>query len=325
MTDLAKQAAQISKDQINKLAKAGVAVITDDDLQDWTEPEAEAGIYSAEYYRADLYVLNPEPQGDRLPWNKASDMHFRKGELTIWTGFNGHRKSMVLGQAVLGFLAQNKKVCVASPEMMPKQTLRRMIKQYAGTADVHESITDRFFQACKGKLWVYDPKNGIKPKQLIQVIKYSANLMGVNHFVIDSLMKCGINEDDLNTQKWFVDELTNVAKRYDIHIHLVAHQRKSMAGDSKPGTKSGVAGSANITNLASNVINVYQDESDGRLWDNALYIQKQRNYEGDSEPHPSYFFWFDSKSLQFLEKDGIEPWQPPDWSIWGHKIKKEER
>jgi hypothetical protein len=36
---------------------------------------------------------------------------------------------------------------------------------------------------------------------VLEVIYYCAEKLGVKLIVIDSLMKCGINEDDLNKQK----------------------------------------------------------------------------------------------------------------------------
>lgn len=298
-------------------------IITDEVLNHYIEDEEVRQIKAPHEYQDAIRrsFLGEEAKGDRLPWRKATDFRFRENEVTIWTGFNGHKKSMVLGQVCLGLLAQTKKMCIASPEMHPVQTLKRMIRQYAGDSDVPQPIQERFFAGVKNKLWIYDQSKSIKPKNLLAIIKYTIAELGVEHFVIDSLMKCGINEDDLNRQKWFVDELTTIAKDHPVHIHLVAHQRKPMANENKVGGKYGVAGSANITNLAHNVISVYQNEKEDRHYDNALVVQKQRNYDGDADAQPKYSFWFDNKSLQFLERNNEPAWTPPDWSVWGHQIK----
>jgi twinkle protein len=39
-------------------------------------------------------------------------------------------------------------------------------------------------------------------------------------------MKCVSGEDDYNSQKSFVDELTALARDHNVHIHLVHHIRK---------------------------------------------------------------------------------------------------
>ena len=37
-------------------------------------------------------------RGEKLPWAKTHDfIRLRPGELSIWAGINGHRKSMLLG------------------------------------------------------------------------------------------------------------------------------------------------------------------------------------------------------------------------------------
>ncbi|MEX5606384.1 bifunctional DNA primase/helicase, partial [Pseudomonas syringae] len=74
----------------------------------------------------------------------------------------------------------------------------------------------------------------VKAKMMLAVIRYCAEKLKVNHFVIDSLMKCGIGEDDYNGQKAFLDSLTSIARDTGIHLHLVAHSRKAKDGYTLP-------------------------------------------------------------------------------------------
>jgi twinkle protein len=54
-------------------------------------------------------------KGLHLPWHRVSDkFRIRNGELTIWSGFNGHRKSMVTGFILLDLMRQGAKGCVMS-------------------------------------------------------------------------------------------------------------------------------------------------------------------------------------------------------------------
>ena len=78
--------------------------------------------------------------------------------------------------------------------------------------------------------------------------------------VIDSLMKCGINEDDLNKQKSFANKLSVAARDLDIHIFLVAHSRKT-ANENDWANKFDVAGSANLTNLVDNVFSIHRNKA----------------------------------------------------------------
>jgi len=70
--------------------------------------------------------------GEKLPWTKTHDyFRLRPGELTIWAGYNGHRKSMLVGQVML-WLCRDNPVCIASFEMTPLESLFRMCQQAAG-------------------------------------------------------------------------------------------------------------------------------------------------------------------------------------------------
>ena len=92
----------------------------------------------------------------------------------------------------------------------------------------------------------------------LEVIYYCAEKLGVKLMVIDSLMKCGINEDDLK-QKKFVNKFAVAARDLGIHIFIVAHSRKT-ASEDEHASKFDVAGSANITNLVDNVLSVHRNK-----------------------------------------------------------------
>lgn len=292
-------------------------IVTDEVLEGYEQPDEVKKIRPVTDF-SEALLFDAKEHGDLLPWRKTKDFRFRPHEVTIWTGFNGHKKSMVLGFVCLGLISQDRKICIASPEMHPVKTLKRMLKQFAGVAEPISKERDEFIQFAANHLWLYDQSGTLKAQKLLSIIRYCADKLKINHFVIDSLMKCGINEDDLNKQKWFVDELATAAKDTGLHIHLVAHQRKAMTDELKPGSKYGVAGSANITNLADNVINVFESQKEDRTWDNLIYVEKQRNYEGESNPQPKYMFNFCSRSLQFKEDErevtrGPRQWIEPNW------------
>ena len=68
--------------------------------------------------------------GATMPWTKTHEqIRFRPSEVTMWSGFNGHKKSMVLGYLSLSFIQQNQPVCIASFEMKPASTIARILKQ----------------------------------------------------------------------------------------------------------------------------------------------------------------------------------------------------
>lgn len=248
------------------------------------------------------------PKGDRLPWDRTHGiLRFRPGEVTLWGGMNGHGKSLLIGQTVLGFIAQNRKTCIASMEMKPLITLARICRQAEGTTKPDIHFIREFHEITDGRLWLYDQQGTVNSQKMLAVIRYCADKLAVNHFVIDSLMKCGIGEDDYNRQKGFVDELTSVARDTGIHIHLVAHSRKGKDELAPPG-KMDVRGSASITDQVDNVITCWRNKAkeaeaqDGsKGWNNdpdaLMIIDKQRNGEWEGR----ISLWFVPGAMQFVE------------------------
>ena len=86
-------------------------------------------------------------QGATMPWVKTHDqVKFRPSEVSMWTGFNGHKKSMVLGYIALDFIRQHQPVCIASFEMKPVSTIKRMLCQAAGNLQPTNLAVDKFLK-----------------------------------------------------------------------------------------------------------------------------------------------------------------------------------
>lgn len=255
------------------------------------------------------YFHSPdEIKGARMPWSKThNDIRFRHGEVTLWNGYNGSGKSLVLGQVCMGFLDQGQKVCIASMEMKPHMTLARMCRQRATINPPTPEQISAFHHDTDRKLWLYDQQGTVKPNKMMAVIRYCADKIKIEHMVIDSLMKCGMGEDDYNGQKAFVDQLTACARDMQIHIHLVTHARKSASEHDLPG-KMDVKGSGAITDQVDNVITVWRNKKKERAMqeggdyrsqdpDCLLICDKQRN--GDWEGKIGLYF--DNRATRYVE------------------------
>lgn len=238
-------------------------------------------------------------RGLYLPWGKVADkFRIRHGELTIWSGFNGHRKSMVTGYVLLDLMRQGEKGCVLSFEMKPRKTLRRMATQAIGTGSPTAKYLDIFLDSMTGKLWLYDQQGETSPERVIAAITYCAEQLGITQFLVDSMMKIVADEDDYNGQKKFVGRLQNLARDLGIHIHLITHSRKREDESKRPG-KQDNKGSGAIVDQTDNFVSVFKiPKKDGDTGpDFALYVDKQRNGEWEG----TIGLWFDESNLQFLE------------------------
>jgi twinkle protein len=154
---------------------------------------------------------------------------------------------------------------------------------------------------------LYDQQGTVKAEKMIGVMRYAAEVEGVNHFILDSFMKCGIGEDDFNGQKKFIDNICTVARDSGMHIHVVCHARKTMNEKAVPG-KMDVKGTGAITDQVDNVINWWRNkDKENRIRkkidveetepDAMLICDKQRNGEWEG----TIGLWFDPASLQFVQ------------------------
>ena len=200
--------------------------------------------------------------GDELPWRDCESLiKFRSHELSIWNGINGHGKSSLANQVILGFLKQGAKCLIASLEMRAQETLTRMICQAYGIDQsvITPKAVHEFFPKIEDQLYIYKEMGDMETHRVHALCRYARAELGIDHIVIDSMMKCGIMEGDSAAEKDFINKLQNIAKNTGIHIHLVTHAKKGRDEYEAPG-KFDVHGSAHITNLPDNVIIVSRNK-----------------------------------------------------------------
>jgi twinkle protein len=250
---------------------------------------------------------NPEKlYGISTPWDKLTEAvkGWREGELTVWSGRSGSGKSTMLNEVIYNLIKKKYIVIIASLEMMPKKYLKWMLarikqKKYLDKEEIKEA-----FEEIKN-LFVVNLNGEIKAIDLFEVLNFAARKYGVKHFFIDSLMKIEMkgndkNEDQKNFCNYLIDQ---IAKKYQGHVHLVAHPRKSFKDTDRPD-KMDIAGSGDITNLADNVFALYRlspeekkkmDEDGFDSADTVLSVLKNR--EWGFEPRIEFHFNPDTKTF----------------------------
>ncbi|EMR4172038.1 AAA family ATPase [Pseudomonas aeruginosa] len=246
------------------------------------ETEPQAKVLAAEAWRDELARVvehGEQITGAKLPWAKTHDLlRFRPGEVTLWQGINGHGKSELLGQACIGFACQDERVCIASFEMKPQSTLKRMLRQTAMNSRPSVQAVDRLIDWSRDRLWLYDQQGTVKPAMLYAVARYCADRLNVRHLVIDSLMKCVRGEDDYNGQKDFVDMLCTLARDLGMHIHLVHHAKKGENEDAIPG-KFSAKGSGAIVDQVDQMLTVWRNKRKERM----VEAELRKNGEATAE------------------------------------------
>jgi twinkle protein len=264
----------------------------------------KASVRDANEYRQeveDFYANGGSAQGAKMPWEKTHNIvRFREGEVSCWHGYNKHGKSLVLGQICNHLITQDHTVCIASLEMAPKITLERMTRQMIGVDRPSNDSLNKYFDFLTGGLYLFDQQGTVQATRVLNVIEYASRELGVTHFVIDSLMKLGINTEDLSGQKNFVDRLCATAKDTKCHIHLVAHDRKPDDESRKP-SRWEIAGSSDISNQVDNVFGVWKNTAkignpEKELEEDAVIIcDAQRNGDWTGEIK----LWIDQPSKRY--------------------------
>jgi twinkle protein len=269
----------------------------------------------------DNYINPPVNDNAKMPWTKTQDdFSFRLGEVTLYAGGNGGGKSLITGQIALHLIKQKRKCVIASFEMKPTSTIHRMLRQFAGefiddplTNDKEKYIkglTQRFNQFAGEHLYIYDQQGSTTPQQTIAMARYCAVELGIEHIFIDSLMKVCNAEDNFNEQKYFVDELTALARDHNVHIHLIHHIRKLQSEEIQPG-KNDIKGTGAITDQVDNVFLMWRNKQkenrkrngekyEEDLPDAYLMCEKQRN----GEAQEMYGLYYHQGSQQFIETWG---------------------
>lgn len=259
-----------------------------------------------------FYGEGAEANWTRTGFTKTDGkFELRPGELTIWAGINGHGKTTYLSHIMLNVMQASHRVCLASMEMKPADSVAKMARQAAGTATPSHAFIRAFTKWTNERLWLYDHLGRVATSRMLAVATYVAKELKAQHLVIDSLMKCGIGVDDYTGQKDFVDALCAIARDTGMSIHLVCHMRKGENERMAPG-KFDVKGAGEIADLADNVVIVWKnvrkpdkpdEEATSAEADAFVRVAKQRHHSWEG----SFAFWFDRGSQQFLEYERERP------------------
>lgn len=178
----------------------------------------------------------------------------------------------------------------------------------------HEWLSD--------KLWIFSVVGTAKTDRIIEVFTYARRRYGITQFVVDSLAKCGVAEDDYNSQKDFVEKLVDFAHRHGVHVHLVAHARKGNDEYAAPG-KMDVKGTGALTDMVDNVFTVWRNKrkekqiedanaenepvpDDVMNWPDSILICSKQRYTGWEG---QIRLWFHPQSCQYLSSRDHRPIQ----------------
>jgi twinkle protein len=266
------------------------------------------GGVKALFYPAHDQISNPVLSfcGGKQVW-----FEFRPSELTVWTGYSGHGKSLMLNQIMLGVMEQGERVCVFSGEMTPERQGKRMAKQLGGVERPTIGYLDAMADWLRERMWLFNLVGTASIDRLLSVFTYGYKRYGIRHFVIDSLMTTDVLEDGagaMTSQKEAVRKLAAFARVNGVHVHLVAHPRKGQDERRAPG-KMDVSGSSKLTDAADNVFGIWsaqKQDGDPGTDEPDAYLELLKHRNGDQQ-HRKLALFFNRESMQFSTSDRRRP------------------
>lgn len=254
-----------------------------------------------------FYPKEGSYRGMKTPWpGLTNNLMFRKPEFILWYGYDGCGKSVLLNHVMLQGLKDGEKFCVASMEMPADVTLWRLVRQISGEELPSRERADAIIDWLDDKLWIFNLVGSAKSDRLFEVFRYAKCRYDIRNFIIDSLTKIDIREDDYSGQKQFAVECVDFSHKYETTMHLIAHTRKGES-EEMPPNKFDIRGAAGLSNVASTVISVWRykepkvtgkvKEAPKEHFDTMITVEKQR----ETGWLGRYGLYFEPKSMQFHE------------------------
>lgn len=222
---------------------------------------------------------------------------FSGGALSVWTGKRGEGKSTLLGQILLEAVNQNHVVCAYSGELPKEDFKLALLQQAAGYLNVTQGqdlVSDRTIYRVdqyvipwidewwNGRLYLTDigRKNAHEEDTILKLFEYANRRYGADVFLVDNIMTAQLREEARlgfwRAQSVFTGRLVDFCKRLNVHVHLVAHPRKTEG--KRTLEADDVGGSGDITNRADNVFKVERTAPEDKGCDALVTIMKNREY-----------------------------------------------
>ncbi len=194
---------------------------------------------------------------------------FLMGEITILSGLSGGGKSSWLGCIALNAVQRGYRVAMFSGELISYRLQNWLWQICAGKSNVRKKegynnlyyapkpIGEKINKWLDEKLFIYNNAYSSKWEQLFNDIKECVEKNDIQLLILDNLLTIDITNFEgtqYNQQTAFINEIKEYAKLKSIHCIIVAHPRK----DNGLLRKESIAGTADLTNLADNVIIIHR-------------------------------------------------------------------
>lgn len=226
------------------------------------------------YYKFGDYKYNTESKARVLSGIRSLDYltkGFEMGCITIWTGQTNAGKTTVMTMITKQTIEQGEKVFYFNGEQTKDDFKNNLYRQSVEKKYIYEKqykescVFDQYVSSEEvtrldnlygSNLFVY---NNEMPRTIDFLLKAMEEVRvknGIRVFILDNFMQIDTtSSDEYREQKDIMEKLRTFAVNKNIHIHLVAHPRKTDKSNPRI-TIYDVMGSSNLVNKAYNVISI---------------------------------------------------------------------
>lgn len=210
---------------------------------------------------------------------------FALGELSVWSGGNGSGKSTLLSQLAIEAIRKNYNTLIFSGELKDSRLMKWINLQICGLNNLYYNQEYNYYyprdnkqvmEFTDNKLFIYDNEIGNEIDKIIFAIYEAVKYKNVKMVILDNLMSMNISNfggEKYEVQTKLITELSNIAKRLNIHVHFVCHPRKSTSFL----RKYDISGTADLTNIADNVFIVHRVNNDFKKQTTEMFKWKNDN------------------------------------------------
>ena len=210
-----------------------------------------------------------------IPIIDKRGLGWRRGDVTIWSGFRGCGKSSLLSNLILNASDKQYKNAIYTGELLDVQFKQWLYLQAAGKqhnrrygqTDYYytpDYIAEKIDKWIDKYVWLFNNKYGDNFMQISEQLRRLKETEDLDVAYFDNLMVLNYREldhDKYERQGILLQKLEDLAKELNIHIHIVAHPNKS-SGFIRVDN---ISGSGDISNKADNVILMHRINQDFRI------------------------------------------------------------
>lgn len=188
---------------------------------------------------------------------------FKRGHISIWSGKRGCGKSSMLNMLILAAIQRGFNSALWTGELSECDIRDWLFLQAAGKQHTERVFGTDFYRvpndiANRISPWIdrhfrlFNNKYGENYKQIAEQVRKLHRENGLDVLFLDNLMVLdfrSLDEDKYDRQSLLVQNLRDLAKELNIHIHLVVHPHKALGYVQVDN----ISGSNDISNKADNI------------------------------------------------------------------------